>query len=119
MQMRAKAERDQKLMRGCLRCLWIDAPEAADEFEIFERGQLVVDHRFVGDPCHDLLGGDGLRKCIDAKDRDRAGVGPQQTCDHPQRRGLASAVGTDQGVELACAHGEIERIDRQAVKTLC
>ena len=36
-----------------------------------------------------------------------------------KRRGLAGAVGADQRIELAGADGEIERIDRRAVKTLC
>ena len=36
-----------------------------------------------------------------------------------KRRGLAGAVGAEQGVEFAGANGEIERIDRGAVKTLC
>ena len=117
-QMRLEPERRQKrLRRGCGN-RGIDAPEAGDEFEIFQRRQLVVDHRLVGDPGHDLLGGDGIGERIDAEDGDRAGVGPQQAGDHAQGRGLAGAVGAEQGVEFAGANGQIERVDRRAVKTL-
>ena len=59
------------------------------------------------------------RKRVDAEYRDGAGVGPQQACDHAQRRGLAGAVGADEGVEFARTDSEIERVDRRAVKTLC
>ena len=96
----------------------LDAPQAGYEFEIFERRQLVVDHRLVRPPRHLLLGGDRIFERVDAEDRHRSGVGPQQAGHHAQRRGLARAVGAEQRVEFAPAHGEIERIDRQAVKTL-
>jgi len=96
----------------------VDAPEAGDEFEIFQRRQLVVDHRLVGDPCHDLLGGDGIGERVDAQNGDRAGVGFEQAGDHPQGRGLAGAIGAEQGVKFACANGQVERVDRRAVKTL-
>ena len=36
-----------------------------------------------------------------------------------KRRGLAGAVWPDQGIEFARADGEIERVDRKAVKTFC
>ena len=118
-EMRRKAERDQKLMRASLRDFRLDAPEAGDEFEIFQRRQFVVDHRLVGHPRHHLLGGDRFAQRVDAEYPDRSGVGPQQACDHAQRRGLAGTVGSDQGVELAGTDGEIECVDRGAVKTLC
>ena len=117
-QMRLEAERHQKLLRRGCGNRGIDAPEAGDEFEIFQRRQLVVDHRLVGDPGHDLLGGDGIGERVDAQNGDRAGVGPQQAGDHAQGRGLAGAIGAEQGVEFAGANGQVERVDRRAVKTL-
>jgi len=69
-QMRLQPERHQELLRGAFGNPGIDAPEAGDEFEIFQRRQLVVDHRLVGDPGHDLPGGDGIAQGIDAEDRD-------------------------------------------------
>ena len=44
--------------------------------------------------------------------------GRSEPGDHPQRRGLAGAVGADQGVKLAGAHGQIESVDRGAVEAL-
>ena len=117
-QMRFQPERDQEFARGAFGNPGIDAPQAGNEFDIFQRRQLVVDHRLVGDPGHDLLGGDGIAQGIDAEDRDRAGVGLQQPGHHAQRRGLAGAVRAEQCVEFAGANREIERIDRRAVKTL-
>ena len=38
---------------------------------------------------------------------------------HAQGRGLAGAVGPEQRVEFAGTDREIERIDREAIKTLC
>ena len=106
-------------MRGRFRNRGIDAPEAGDEFEIFQRRQLVVDHRLVRDPRRHLLGGDGIGERVDAEHRDRTGIGPQQAGHHAQRRGLAGAVGPEQRIEFAGSDGEIERVDREAVKTLC
>ena len=79
----------------------IDAPEAGDESEIFQRRQLVVDHRLVGNPGHDLLGGDRVIQRIDPEYRYRSGVGPQQAGHHAQGRGLAGAVRPEQRIEFA------------------
>ena len=83
--------------------LGIDAPQPGDEFEIFQRRQLVVDHRLVRHPRRDLLGGDRIAQRIDAEHRYRAGIGPQQAGHHAQRRGLAGAVGAEQRIELAAS----------------
>ena len=117
-QMRFQAERHQQLMRGGLRDRGIDAPEAGDEFEIFQRRQLVINHRLVRHPGHHLLGGDRIGQRIDPRYRDGTGVGPQQAGHHPQGGGLAGAIGAEQGVEFARANGQVERVDRGTVKTL-
>ena len=113
-QMRLEAERGEQRVRRSFGGRGVDAPEAGDEFEIFQRRQLVINHRLVGHPRHHLLGGDGIGQRIDAEHRHRAGVGPQQAGDHAQGGGLAGAVGAEQRVKFADADGEIERIDRQA-----
>ena len=71
------------------------------------------------DPRRDLLGGDGVVERVDAENGDEAGVGPQQASYHPQGRRLAGAIRSEQGVEFAFADGQMERIDRKAIKTLC
>ncbi len=100
----ARPSQSEQLARARLGDGGIDAPQPGDEFEIFERRELVVDHRLVGDPRHDLLGRDRIGERVDAEHRDRAGVGPQQPDHHAQGRGLAGAVGAEQRVELARAH---------------
>ena len=96
----------------------VDAPEPGDEFEIFERRQLVVDHRLVGDPGHDLLGRDRIGQRVDAEDRDRPRIRAQQSDHHPQGRGLAGAVRAKQRIELARPHREIEAVDRRPIEAL-
>jgi hypothetical protein len=118
-QMRLQTQRDQEILRGASGNRRIDAPKPGDEFEIFQRRQLVIDHGFVGHPGHLLLGRDRIAERVYTEHRDRTGIGPRETGHHAQRRGLAGAVGPDQRVELAWLDREIERIDREAVKTLC
>jgi hypothetical protein len=118
-QMRFQPERDQQMARRRFGKSGIDAPQAGDEFEIFQRRQLVVDHRLIRYPRGDLLGGDRIGQRIDPEHGDRAGIRPQQPGHHPQGRGLAGAVRSEQRIELAGPHVEIERVDREAVKTLC
>ena len=45
----------------------LDAPETGDELEIFQRRELVVDHRLVRHPGHDALGGDRIVERVDAE----------------------------------------------------
>ena len=58
------------------------APQARDEFEIFDRGQLVVEHRLVRQPGGDALGANRVAQGVDAEDRDVAGIGRQQADHH-------------------------------------
>ncbi len=118
MRVRLKAEPADQLARPRFGYAAFDAPEPGYEFEIFERGELVVDHRFVRQPGSDPLGGDRIGQRVDAFDRDRAGVGTQQPDHHAQGGGLAGAVGADQRIELAAIDDEIDRVDGGAVETL-
>ena len=118
MRVRKQIEPVQELMRARRGELRRDVPQAGDEFEIFLRRQLVVDHRFVGNPRHHVLGANRIGQRIDAGDADRAGVGAKKPCDHAQCRGLAGTVGPEQRIEFAGAHREIEMVDRGPVKAL-
>ena len=82
-------------------------------------GQLVVEHRLVGQPGDDALGGDRVGQRVDAEDADAAGIGRQQAGHHAQRRGLAGAVGAEQGVELARADRQVETVDGDLVERPC
>ncbi len=93
-----------------------DAPQAGDEFEIFPRRELVVDHRLIGNPRHHPLGRHRIGERIDAGTRDRAGVGPQQAGNHAQGRGLAGTVRAEQRIKFAGAHVQVETVDRGAIE---
>ena len=95
-----------------------NAPEAGDEFQIFERGQLVVEHRLVRQPGDDPLGRHRRGERVDAEDLDRARVRLDKARHHAQRRGLAGAVGAEQGVELAGPDGEVESVHGGPVEAL-
>ena len=116
--MRAEPEPAEQILRACLRQPWLDAPQPGDEFQIFLRRELVVDHRLVGYPGDHALGFDRIGERVDAGDMDRAGVRPDQTGDHAQRRGLAGAIWAKQRIELAGADAQIEAIDRRALEAL-
>ena len=60
MRVRLKSEPVDQFARTRFRSCGVDAPEPGDEFEIFERRELVVDHRLVRQPGDDLLGGDRI-----------------------------------------------------------
>lgn len=96
----------------------IATPQAGDEGEIFQRRQLVIDHRLVGHPGDELLGGHRVAQRIDAQNMDRPRVGAQQASDHAQRCRLAGAIRAEQRIEFAGTDGEIETVHRQAVETL-
>jgi hypothetical protein len=95
----------------------IDLPEAGDEIEIFERGQAVVDHGFVGDPGKQALGGDGIARHVLAENFDGATVGREEAGDGAQDRCLASAVWAKEGVELAGSDRQVEIADDRLGET--
>ena len=88
----------------------------ATNSQIFERIELVIEHRLVGQPGDDALGLHRSAARVDAENSDFAAVGRQQPGDHPERRRLAGPVGPDQRVEFSRANREVEAIDRLAAK---
>ncbi len=79
--MRPKTETFEQVFRQPLGATRLDRPEAGDEFEIFERVELVVQHRLVGEPGDDSLGLDGETAGVDSEDLDVAFVGRQKPRD--------------------------------------
>ena len=53
----------------------VHPPQPGDEGEIFERAELVVEHRLVGQPRGDRLGGERVGARVDPENLDAAGVG--------------------------------------------
>ncbi len=96
----------------------LDRPQSGDELEIFERVELVVEHRLVGQPGDDALGLDRILARVDAEDADVAAVGLKKAGDHAQGRRLPGAVGSEQGVEFTRRHPEIQPVHRGPGKTL-
>ena len=108
-----EAERRQKLVGARLGDFRRHAPEAGDEFEIFDRGKLVIEHGLVRQPGGHALGGDRVAQGVDPEDRDFAGIGRQQAGHHAQRRRFAGAVGAEQRVEFARPDRQVEVVDRR------
>ena len=67
---RGRGSRKARSARACAR-RGRDAPEAGDEFQIFDRVELVVELRLVGQPRHQPLGLDGMAPRVDAEHADR------------------------------------------------
>ena len=68
--------------------------------------------RHVADVALDRL---RLAPDVEAEARPFAAVGRQQPAQHPDRRGLAAAVGTEEAEDLAAAHGQREILDHVVV----
>jgi hypothetical protein len=115
---RAKAEPIDQFVGGAFGAVRLHLPETGDEFEIFERGQAIIDHGFVGNPGHEALGGDGIGQGIDAENGNGAAVGFEKTRDHTQNGGLAGAVGAEQGIEFARLDRQVDALDHRAVERL-
>ena len=113
-----EAERLEQRLRAFRRAARLDAPQPCDEFEIFERVELVIEQRLVRQPGDDPLGRDRLAARVDPKNVDFAAVGGQEAGDHAQSRRFARPVGAEQGVEFARAHGKVETIDRRPGEAL-
>jgi len=105
---RAQSQPVDQLVRAPFGQRAFDLPEPGDEFEVFERGQAIVDHRLIGDPCGDALGRDRIAPRVDAEDENLAGIGLHESRHHAQDRGLAGPVRAEQRIELACRDGQRE-----------
>ena len=116
MRVRGEAEPFDQLGGAGLRLPRVDLPEAGDEFEIFVGGEPVIDHRLVGNPGDDRFGGQRVLAGVDAEHRDRPGFRLQEARDHAQDGGLAGAVGSEQGVELAGFDAQLQVFDDRFVE---
>src|SRR5690606_17963762 len=74
--------------------------------------ELVVHEGAVGDVAQLGLGGQRVTDNVYAADLDRSRGGCQDTRDHPERGGLASAVGAQEPEQLAARNFQVERAHR-------
>ena len=91
-----------------------DLAHDGDEVDVVEHRQPGGHRVVLGQVAEEASGRDeaeGGRRVV-AADRDRAGVGAQDRGDEPQERGLAAAVGADDGrdprAERQLGDGEVE-----------
>ncbi len=86
--------------------------QPAEELEVGRRRQLVVQPRRLGQDADP--GADGLGLIDDVQSVD--GCAALRRCDqrreHPDRRGLARAVGSEEPEHLATVHLEVHATDR-------
>ena len=68
--MRLEAEPANEFARAPLGNGRINAPQPGDEFEIFVRGELVIDHWLVGEPRRYLLCGNRIGERVDPANAD-------------------------------------------------
>ena len=116
--MRREVEPTNEVIGATLGFGSVNAPKTGDEFQIFERRELVVDHRLVGNPRHDRFGSDRIRQGVDAKHGNRPCIRAQQAGQHAQGRRLAGAIWAEQAIELAGAYRKIKAIDSRTIKVL-
>ena len=87
------------------------AVHARDEAQVLADRQVLPERealRHVADVALDRL---GLAPDVEAEARALAAVGRQQPAEHPDRRGLAAAVGPEEAEDLAAAHRQREILD--------
>ena len=60
----------------------------------------------------------GVAVPVQPADRDLAGIGPGETFDHFQRRGLAGTVRPEEAEDLAGGDGEVDAGDGEHVREL-
>jgi hypothetical protein len=92
--------------------------DLADEAERLGNGQPIEQREIFGDDADAALDLDGRGRGIEAEDPDVARRGLQQARQALDRRRLACAVGTEEAVEAARRHAEIDAVNR-ALRSEC
>ena len=93
----------------------VHAVHAADELQDFAAGKLVVKKWLIGHVADQRDGIARLRDEVVAADAHRAAAGADQADQHLDGRGFAGAVVTEQRVELAAVHAQVQILDRYLI----
>ena len=97
----------------CRLCVAAQTVGAGEEFEVFGHRELPVERELLGDVADALPGrGAGVAQ-VDARHAQRAAGGRQQAAQHPKRRRLAGAVGSEQPEDFAAMDFKADVIDRR------
>ena len=86
-------------------------PHRLPEAQVLPRGEVLVDVRAVRHHADERARPLGLAEGVGAADAERAGGGAEQGGQDPEQRGLAGAVGAEQGQALAGAQLEGHAVD--------
>ena len=88
----------------------IEAVHLADEAERLRAAEPIEQREIFGHDADLPLDGDGIRDRIDVEDAKRPGRRPQQSGEALDRRRLAGAVRSEESVEAAARHEEIDPV---------
>ncbi len=83
-----------------------EAVDPAEETQILNDGQIVIETEALGHVADPVLQGLGVLRDVDAEDARASGGGSEETAQHADGRGLARAVRAEKAEHLALPHGE-------------
>src|SRR5205809_6287978 len=92
----AEPEQVQELVTSAARLFRVEVIQAADELEVFVRGERVVEYRLLGDIADASFGLERLLDHVESRDRRASAVGEEQSGENFHRRRLARAVGAEE-----------------------
>jgi hypothetical protein len=92
-----------------------ESQEAAEQDQVLPAGELLVDRRELAGEADQLPDRVGLRHDVVPEDRRAPGVGGDQGGEHPDRGGLARAVGAEHAVDGAGRPREVDTVDGAGV----
>jgi hypothetical protein len=88
------------------------AQQQAQQNQVLEPGQILIDRGELAGQAHPAPHRPGLAQDLVPEHRGAAAVGSQQSRQHAQGRGLAGAVGAQEAMHRSPAHGQIDTVDR-------
>ena len=95
----------------CVAVAGVDAVHVGDEGQRLARRQPIEQREILGHDADAPLHRDGIGQRIDAEDAHRAGGRPEQAGQALDGGGLAGAVRSEEAVEAAGRHREIDAVD--------
>ena len=98
-----EAERLEQLGCACLGGGAVQAQQTAEQDQVLAPGEVLVDRGQLSGEAHQAAHRIGLFDDVVAEHPRAARVGPEQGGEHPDRRRLAGAVGTEHAVDGAAA----------------
>ena len=104
----------QHLAAASLERIARESLHGAEEAEVFERGDFAVEREILRDQPHPAFVRIGFLAKELAADPNLPGIGPDESREHGDGRGLARAIGPQKPHRLAGLHLQMKAIHRQA-----